>query len=160
MKQAFVAAIFLATSALTASLILSARGPDPNEVPSAREVSERTMSPFCPGLTLSECPSPQSAELRGRVAAKVKAGWTNQQIDDWLVQSYGQSILGRPRGVLPYVVPTSVVLVGAVSVTVLTLRWSRARRLRESLNVPEIEIDDKERARLDREIKDFQRGTE
>lgn len=160
MRKGFVVAIFLAVGAVAASLILSARGPDPDAVPSAAEVSERTMSPFCPGLTLSECPSQQSTELRGRVTSKVQAGWTNREIDEWLVQSYGQSILGRPQGALPYVVPTSVFLVSAVSVTVFALRWSRARRLGEPAAGPRIEIDDKERARLDREIKDFRRGTE
>lgn len=158
MKRTFLIVIFIAVGALVTSLIVNALGPDPNAVPGATEVNERTMSPFCPGLTLSECTSPQSAELRDRIAKKVESGWTNREIDDWLLQSYGESILGRPRGPLPYVVPAAVLVAGAVAVTVFILRGLRNREHSEMALDPE--INDEDRSRLELEIRTFAEGTE
>ena len=51
--------------------LLAARGPDPDAVPTARQVYDRTMSPYCPGLTLAACPSTQAIELRKTISDMV-----------------------------------------------------------------------------------------
>ena len=110
--------------AVVAAVALAARGPDPGAVPTAQAVEARVMSSWCPGLTLAECPSAQAGDLRREIAAKVAAGWTNDRIDAWLVANYGESILGRPRGMAAFLVPAAAVLAGGM-VVALVLRSRR-----------------------------------
>lgn len=171
MKRTFLVAVAAGAAALAAGLALAARGPDPGAVPTETQVSERTMSPFCPGLTVSECPSSQSAELRTRIAGKVGAGWTNRRIDEWLVEDYGEAVLARPRDPFAYLVPIGVVLAGLALVVVLITRWGRsggvaAREtdaLPEGANDPSPRTDppsNSEKERLDSELRLFAEGTE
>lgn len=156
MKRVFAIAVVAGVVILAAALALATRGADPGAVPTVREVSERTMSPFCPGLTLSECPSQQSAELRSRIGTKIDAGWTNRRIDEWLVASYGEGVLAKPTGPVAYLVPIAVLLGGAGLVGFLTLRWARSRRDEDE---PPL-VSDAERERLARDLKVFAEGTE
>jgi cytochrome c-type biogenesis protein CcmH len=110
--------------AVVAAVALAARGPDPGATPTAQAVEARVMSSWCPGLTLAECPSVQAGDLRREIAAKVAAGWTNERIDAWLVANYGESVLGRPRGVAAFLVPAVAFLAGGVAVA-LVLRTRR-----------------------------------
>lgn len=171
MKRTFLIAVTAGSAALAAALALAARGPDPNAVPAETQVSERTMSPFCPGLTVSECPSSQSADLRIRIKEKVAAGWTNRRIDEWLVDSYGEAVLARPRDPFAYLVPIGVVLAGLALVVVLITRWGRsggaAARGTDALpggaNDPSPRTDPPsslEKERLDSELRLFAEGTE
>ena len=66
----------------------AARGPNPNAVPTAQQVDERTMSPFCVGLTLAACPSSEALQLRATIARMVADGRTNQEIDSFLLANY------------------------------------------------------------------------
>lgn len=159
MRRTFLVLFVAALSALTAGLLIAARRPDPNAVPTTIQVAERTMSPFCPGLTLSECPSSQSVELRDRIAEKVDAGWTNSRIDDWLIASYGESVLARPRAPVAFAIPIALLMSGAVAVMVLTFRWARARQT----GPPELSepfLSDADRQRLAAEMRTFAEGTE
>lgn len=102
--------------------IFAARGPDPNSVPTAQQVDDRTMSPFCTGLTLAACPSNQAIELRATIAAKVAAGETNRQINDWLLATYPKTVLGSPSSPVAWLIPALVVLAGLGVVIVVVAR--------------------------------------
>jgi len=92
--------------------LAGARGPDPDAIPTSAEAQDRIMSPFCPGLTVSECPSRESASLRRTVNAMVASGRTNREIDAWVVANYGEAALGRPRSLIAWIVPAAAVLGG------------------------------------------------
>lgn len=102
--------------------IFAARGPDPNAVPTAQQVDDRTMSPFCTGLTLAACPSNQAIELRATIAAKVAAGETNRQINNWLLATYPRTVLGSPSSPVAWLIPALVVLAGLAVVIVFLAR--------------------------------------
>ncbi|HEU5001451.1 MAG TPA: cytochrome c-type biogenesis protein CcmH [Actinomycetota bacterium] len=102
--------------------IFAARGPDPNAVPTAQQVYDRTMSPFCTGLTLAACPSNQAIELRATIAAKVTAGETNRQINRWLLATYPKTVLGSPSSPVAWLIPALVVLAGLAVVIVVVAR--------------------------------------
>jgi cytochrome c-type biogenesis protein CcmH len=102
--------------------VISARGPDPNAVPTAEAVEGRVMSTWCPGLTLAECPSGQASALRQKIAARVADGWTNRRIDAWLVDNYGEEVLGRPRSAAAFLVPAAAVLGGGLAVAFVVRR--------------------------------------
>jgi cytochrome c-type biogenesis protein CcmH len=138
--------------ALVAAVAIGSR-PDPNSVPTAEGVASRMMSPYCPGLTLEECPSEQAAELRSQIAGKVKAGATNQQIDEWMVANYGESALGRPLGSLAWLAPALAAALGLLAL----LQLSRRRHgPAPQERLPEISETD--RARVDEDMAQFLRG--
>lgn len=136
MRLRIVAAGMLAFALLLALVLVMSSGPNPNAMPSTEEVAERIMSPYCTGLLVAECPTRQSAELRSRIDEKVKMAWTNRQIDEWLVANYGEQILGRPRGVVSWIVPLGAAVFGLV-VLISILR--RRKQAPESL--PEEKVD-------------------
>lgn len=104
----------------------AARGPNPNAVPTAQSVDERTMSPFCAGLTLAACPSTEALQLRSTIAAMVRSGRTNREIDAFLLANYPQTVIGAPRSVVVWAVPAAAVLAGLVVVAAVALRRTRA----------------------------------
>ncbi|MCA1840735.1 MAG: cytochrome c-type biogenesis protein CcmH [Actinomycetota bacterium] len=110
MKLRPIIATLIAASCV-AVIFFTSRGPSPNGHPTADEVAGRTMSPFCPGLTVQECPSSQAAELRRRIGQKVVQGATNRQIDDWLVSNYGASILAKPKQAVSWLIPLALFLI-------------------------------------------------
>lgn len=131
-------------------------GTDPSAVPTSAEVASRTMSPYCPGLTLEECPHSQSAVLRAKIEQKVKEGQTNREIDAWLVSNYGRTVLGKPSGLWPLLVPLIFVISGMVIVGFVLPK--RLHRERETDRAPDPTSE--ERTRLASELKRFAEGTE
>ncbi len=104
--------------------LAAARGPNPNAVPTAQQVDDRTMSPFCVGLTLAACPSTEALQLRAAISDMVAQRRTNREIDAFLLASYPKTVIGAPRNPVAWLVPALAMLVGlAVVVTVAFRRW-------------------------------------
>lgn len=108
--------------AVTLGIFIAYRGPNPSETPTSREVQSRVMSPFCPGVLLADCTSSESAALRKRIEDRIQKGWTNGQIDSWLVGEYGRNVLARPRGLLAVAVPVAMLFIGAALIASVALR--------------------------------------
>ena len=147
-------ALFLVLAAVTLAtfLILSA-GPNPNAIPTAHEVSQRTMSPYCEGLLLSDCPSTDSARLRSRIAEKVESGWTNSQIDSWLVANYGEQVLGKPSQFVSWLGPLIGIGAGLGALAFFLRKWSPKIEPRSAAAVTE-----EERLRVSEDLERFARG--
>ena len=64
----------------------------------ASRIFTELMSPFCPGLTLADCPSPNAFELRNEIRRRLEAGEPWQSIESELVEKYGVQILSDPTG--------------------------------------------------------------
>ena len=84
------------------------------------DLGDELMSPFCPGRTLSSCPSPQAAELVQWIVTQEAAGATREEVLEVLVERYGEEILGAPpaKGITlwAYVFPVAgFVLFGGVA---------------------------------------------
>jgi cytochrome c-type biogenesis protein CcmH len=83
----------------------------------AYELSHNLMSPYCPGRTLSECPSPQADELRLWILEQARAGATREEVEQELFRSFGDQLRQAPRaegiGLLAYAVPGVFLLAGA-----------------------------------------------
>lgn len=157
MRPSLLAVAGLAVAATATAALAAGRGPDPAAIPTADEVERRVMSPFCPGLTLSDCPTTQAAELRGRIAGRIDAGGTNEEIDRWLVGSYGESVLARPRGPAAFLVPLAALMTGTALLVIGVSRWARARP-RDEVVAP---LSDSELHRLEADLHAFrERGIE
>lgn len=128
----------------------SAAGASPQDV--ANSISERVMSPFCPGVTLHDCPSDNAIQLRSQIATWASRGWSTQRIMAKLLAEYGPEIRAVPsdRGVslLVWLLPAIAVLLGAGTAGLLARRWTR----KKPDPVPPAELAPRDRQRLEEEL--------
>ena len=94
------------------------------------DLAGELMSPYCPGRTLSSCPSPQAAELVQWMVLQEAAGSTREEIIAILIERFGEEILGAPpaRGITlwAYIFPILGFVIGG-GLVVLALRRIVAR---------------------------------
>jgi cytochrome c-type biogenesis protein CcmH/NrfF len=96
----------------------------------SRELERELMSPFCPGRTLVECPSPAATELRLWIQGQERAGVSRAAVEERLFREYGDKLRGSPRaegwGLFAYLVPAGVLLAGGAFAFGFLRRQSRA----------------------------------
>jgi cytochrome c-type biogenesis protein CcmH len=120
-------ALVIAWAALTMALAISpaAAAAAPQDV--ATSISEQVMSPFCPGVTLHDCPSDNAVQLRNRIAGWAARGWTRQRIMAKLLSEYGTDIRAVPSdhgaSLLVWLLPAIAVVTGAAIAGVAARRW-------------------------------------
>lgn len=94
----------------------------------ANAVANEVMSPYCPGVTLHDCPSSSAQEMRDEIGAWAEDGMTKDQILDRLEDEFGPSIRAVPpvegSGLLAWLLPGLAVAGGAVVAVVLARRWA------------------------------------
>jgi len=90
------------------------------------DLADELMSPYCPGRTLSSCPSPQAAELVQWMVVQEAGGATQEQVVEMLIERFGEEILGAPpaKGITlwAYVLPVLGFVVGGGLVVVALRR--------------------------------------
>jgi cytochrome c-type biogenesis protein CcmH/NrfF len=86
----------------------------------AVELERELMSPYCPGRSLVECPSPQATELRMWIHAQEQAGVAREEVEARLTAEFGDTLRHAPRaegwGVWAYLMPGLALLAGGVLV--------------------------------------------
>ncbi len=96
----------------------------------AYKVPRDLMSPFCPGVTLSACTSPQADELRMWLIVQEASGRTREDVEAELFERYGDVLRSAPRatgfGLTAYAFPVIAFLAGGVFVAVFLRRQTRA----------------------------------
>ncbi|KPJ83313.1 MAG: hypothetical protein AMS18_17570 [Gemmatimonas sp. SG8_17] len=104
-------AVLPSASAQVDSAITEQAGPvvSPQVEQDASELFNKVMSPFCPGRTIANCPSPQAAELQISIREKLSDGDSPEQIEAELYATFGDDIRAIPRArgfnLLAWVVP-------------------------------------------------------
>lgn len=83
------------------------------------------MSPFCPGRTLADCPSPDAAAVREQVRQALAEGADEETIRSELAERYGEVIVGVPRGPAGWSVPVVLLAGGALILAIVLRRVSR-----------------------------------
>jgi cytochrome c-type biogenesis protein CcmH/NrfF len=98
----------------------------------AHAVAREFMSPYCPGRTLADCPSPQAQTLRSWILVQEAAGRTREDVESELLERYGDQLLAAPRargfGLTAYAVPIGVFLAGGALVAFFLRRQTRLAR--------------------------------
>ena len=96
----------------------------------AYEMANELMSPYCPGRSVADCPSPQAQTLRMWLIVQEASGRPRAEVEAELISRYGESMLGAPRakgfGLTAYLIPVAVVAAGAVLLTWFLRRQTRA----------------------------------
>jgi cytochrome c-type biogenesis protein CcmH len=103
----------------------SARPLTPAEESQAAAIARQTMSPFCPGRTLADCPSEYAGEWRQDIRRMLAEGRSAAEIQDELERRAGANLSGIPARDTSYWVPASFALLG---VGVLASIFIRLRR--------------------------------
>jgi cytochrome c-type biogenesis protein CcmH/NrfF len=110
----------------------------------AYEMANELMSPYCPGRSIADCPSPQAQTLRMWLIVQEAAGRPRAEVESELVTRYGESILGAPRakgiGLTAYLIPGAVVAAGAALLTWF-LRWQTRTAATPNPTAPSAPLD-------------------
>lgn len=124
---AFLAAAVFALS-VGAPLAQVAEGEslaDPKTEAEAFDIASRTMSPFCPGRTLADCPSGNATEWRQDIRRMLKEGKSAAEIQKILSQRAGENLSGAPESSLGWALPVGLCL-GALLVLTLVIKRIRS----------------------------------
>ena len=121
----------------------------------ANDISERVMSPFCPGVTLHDCPSDSAVALRDRITAMAEDGFTSDQIMSALEREYGDTIRAEPlksgRGLIAWILPALAAIVAISVAWVLMRKWATVPETPAGYD-PDVHITPVDRRRLDAEL--------
>ena len=122
----------------------------------AYDVWHDTMSPYCPGRTLAECPSPQADQLRLWILAQAAAGTSREEVQEILFERFGDQILTTPRaeggwGIAAYALPIAGFLLGGI-VVFAVLRKMAAPTQGDGGTVAPPAIDPEVRRQIDEEL--------
>lgn len=127
MRRLALPALLALATALGAS---AAAGSSPDAPSWSREVERELMSPYCPGRSLVECPSPQATELRLWIQGQERAGVPRAEVEKRLFEEFGDQLRHSPRaegwGLWAYLVPAFALLAGAVLVFAFLRRQTAA----------------------------------
>lgn len=118
----------------------------------ANRISAEVMSPYCPGVTLHDCPSDAAVQLRERILGWAQDGWSRERILDRLEAEYGPSIRSTPpasgAGLWAWVMPAVAVGAGLIVAAAVARRWSRRRSVEDDPGEP----TPAQRSRLESEL--------
>lgn len=95
-------------------------------------IFDSTMSPFCPGRLLRDCPSSAATELKDNIRSRLEKGQTREEIMEDLVSIYGDQVKAAPEtsgfGLLAWITPFVFLGVGLL----LIFRWLAIKRRQTS----------------------------
>jgi cytochrome c-type biogenesis protein CcmH len=96
----------------------------------AAAIARQTMSPFCPGRTLADCPSEYAAEWRRDIRQLLAEGKSPVEIQDELERRAGANLSGSPARDTSYWIPAAFALlgVGVLGAIFVRLRTAPAPR--------------------------------
>ena len=97
----------------------------------AQVLFREVMSPFCPGLTLADCPSPNAFDLRHDIQARLERGESRESIVEGLVAQYGTQLLSDPSdtpiGRVVWGVPMLLSVLAAGALALFVRRMTRGQ---------------------------------
>jgi cytochrome c-type biogenesis protein CcmH/NrfF len=158
-----VLGVFALTSLLAGSA-LAQHGPvdppsptsTPENIRKAQSISRQTMSPFCPGRTLSDCPSEYAGQWRHDIQRMVDQGKTPAEIQKELERRAGGDLSGSPNRGVGWGLPIGFSL-AALLVLGGVLRYLRSKKEEDKAEAVKQEAAEdrtsaEERAALDKRL--------
>ncbi len=95
----------------------------------AAAISRQTMSPFCPGRTLSDCPSGYATEWRRDIRAMVKKGMSAAEIKEELNGRVRGDLSGIPNSQSSFALPIGLALGAGLLLFFVFARLGRKGRV-------------------------------
>jgi cytochrome c-type biogenesis protein CcmH len=116
---------------------------DPSPADRVEALATRLKCPVCQSESINDSPAQLSRDLKALIADQVADGWTDQQIVDFFIATYGEEVLLDPpaggRTALLWVLP-AILLVGGLALIVTRVRGSGR------------ELSEEERRRVDQAV--------
>ena len=116
----------------------------------ANEVAGEIMSPYCPGVTLHDCPSEPALRMRQRIVSWAEDGWSKERIMQHLEEQWGDVIRSTPptdgAGLVAWALP-GIALLSGLLLAFLAIRSMTARRA-----PPAPPVSPSDRTRLEQEL--------
>lgn len=137
----------LGACALLVALPLVAAGADAGSDTArrARSLSSDLMSPYCPGRTLADCPSPDAAVVREEIRARLERGESESEVRAALETRFGLDVRGLPRDAFGWIAPIVILVTGAgllfFALRSLSRRGPRSPELPRASDELERELD-------------------
>ena len=63
----------------------------------SQALNKTIMCPVCPGESIDQSQVVLAVQMRGIVAEKLAAGWSDEQVREFFVERYGPSVLLEPQ---------------------------------------------------------------
>jgi cytochrome c-type biogenesis protein CcmH len=138
-------------------------GAQSTQVTRSEDTAERAIgkirSPYCPGLMLEVCPSPEADALRDSIRVLATEGMGEAEIVEWMIGRHGEEWRAIPkrsgRGMFAWLLPPLFLVVGA-GLLIVRLRRDRRGALERPERQVDDEITDSERARLDAALSEWE----
>lgn len=109
-----------------AAALAQGDGPTDDEV---NRIAKDLYCPVCENVPLDVCPTQACIQWRDLIREKLAAGWSEQQIEDYFADQYGDRVLATPpaRGLnwLVYLLPPAALLAGAGVLIGVHRSWRR-----------------------------------
>jgi cytochrome c-type biogenesis protein CcmH/NrfF len=143
--------------ALLAAVLLSISLPTSVPTPGqqAYQLSAELMSPFCPGLTLAACPSPNAQTVRAEIAERFRQGESREAIVADLIARYGEGVQASPSasgvGLIAWLLPAAAGVI-TLAVLIAAVRSVRRRRVTAIESARPVPIDAAMARRLEDEL--------
>ena len=97
-----------------------------------RSIAKELQCPVCNGSTVADSPSDLAGQMRVVIRQKVEAGESRDQIVQYFVDRYGDSILVEPPrrgiGLVVWLAPVIILGVGLIILASVLRGWVRPRR--------------------------------
>ncbi len=123
----------------------------------ANSVASKVMSPYCPGVTLHDCPSDNATELMARIEGLAREGYSESQIIDYLVAEWPGIRAVPPAsgvGLGAWAIPIIGAAAGGALAWLLLRRWVRSPAPVDGYD-PNVHVTAADRRRLERELELF-----
>ena len=118
-KHVFAGGLMAAVAALSAGSVAAAEAEptafDPIAHQRVVEVSEQLRCLVCQNQSIAESNAELAVDLRNQVIEQVKAGKTNKEIIDFMVERYGDFVLYKP----PFKMTTAILWLGPLALFVI-----------------------------------------
>jgi cytochrome c-type biogenesis protein CcmH len=96
----------------------------------ANALASRLKCPVCESETIADSPTDLARDLKDLIAEQVADGWTDQEVIDFFIATYGEQVLLDPpiggRTALLWIAPLAALGVGAL--VILSRRGKRSTR--------------------------------
>lgn len=120
----------------------------------ARAIFADILSPYCPGLTLTSCPSQGAFVLKDSIRKQLAVGMTTEQVWAELEARFGESIYAKPKargvGLLAWIGPYIAIAIAGLLLTWWLRRSSARGREKAPLALAsDPSLSDERRAALD-----------
>jgi cytochrome c-type biogenesis protein CcmH len=119
--------------------------------PEAKAAIDRIRSPYCPGMMLEVCTSEGGAMLRDSIQRMAEAGLRADSIVELIIAEYGEEWRAEPlrsgAGLLAWVLPPAVLVLGLGTVGVILARRRRLDAAEATAPPEEVSAADQQRLR-------------